>query len=104
MLNSLLFTGILATILLVGCGAGPTPTPTPTTTPAPTLLESAEATLMVAREAMQAGRIGDLAGPVLDVLCKVEAGDFAPDLTLESVTDSTMTQLAIRGVCAARGE
>ena len=100
----LLSAGILAAILLMGCGADPTATPKPTLTPTPTptLLESAEAILRSALVSIQSGGIGNLSGPILDVVCDVDAGDFAPDLTIDSVTDSTLAKLAIRGACKIR--
>ena len=51
---------------------------------------------------IQTGGIENLTDPVLDVLCDVDAGDFAPDLTIGSMTDSTVVKLAIRGVCTLR--
>ena len=111
----LLSAGILTAILLMGCGADPAPrataTPFPTVTPTvtpeptatPTLLES-EAILRSALESIQSGDLGDLTGPVLDVVCDVDAGDFAPapDLTIDSVTDSALAKLAVREACKAR--
>ena len=105
----LLSAGILTAILLMGCGADPAPrataTPFPTVTPeptaTPTLLERGDI-LRSALESIESGDLGDLTGPVLDVVCDIVAGDFAPDLTIDSVTDSALAKLAIREACKAR--
>lgn len=109
----LLSAGILTAILLMGCGADPAPrataTPFPTVAPTvtpeptatPTLLERGDI-LRSALESIESGDLGDLTGPVLDVVCDIVAGDFAPDLTIDSVTDSALAKLAIREACKAR--
>ena len=96
------------TVLAMGCGSAPTPTPTPTPTPAPTptptptVLENVMDTIEGAREAIQEGRIGEMADTVVAVVCAVAAGDYAPDLTLESVSDSRIVRLAVTTFCVTR--
>ena len=102
----LLFVMLAVSLALAGCASEPTPTPTatptPTPVPTPTVLENIRATIEGARETIQEGRIGELADTVVALVCAVAAGDYAPDLTLESVSDSRMVRLAINTFCATR--
>ena len=93
---------LVVTLALAGCNAEPTPTPTATPTPTPTVLENIRATIEGARATIQEGRIGDLPDTVMTVVCAVAAGDYAPDLTLESVSDSRLVRLAVTTFCVAR--
>ena len=36
------------------------------------------------------------------VVCQVDAGEFAPSLTISSVTDSVSIRLSARGFCIAQ--
>ena len=106
----LVITAMIA-LILVGCGAAPTPTPEPTPTPpptptltptpTPTVLEQVEATLRSALNTIREGRIGEFADATIGVICEVDAGEYTPALTIESVTDSNLIKRATRGVCKA---
>ena len=71
-------------------------------TATPTTVELAEATLRSALGTISDGLISELTETVADVVCQVDAGEFAPSLTVESVTNSASIRLAVRGFCIAR--
>ena len=97
----LLFTAaalVMMAMAVTACDSDTAPVPTAT----PTVLELAEATLRSALDPISRGLISELTETVADVVCQVDAGEFAPSLTIESVTDSLGIQLAVRGFCIAR--
>ena len=109
-MKALILIGVLALAVLasIGCGSDPTATPRPTPTPMPTptltVLENARAVIEGAVSTIREGRIGDLADTAIGVICDVDAGGYAPALTIETVTDSRLVQLAIQGFCNTRGD
>ena len=89
---------VLLALSVTACGSDPTPAPTAM----PTTVELAEATLRSALDTISDGLISELTETVADVVCQVSAGEFAPSLTIESVTDSASIRLAVLGFCIAR--
>ncbi len=55
-----------------------------------------------AKESLAEGALADLAEPVVDLVCEIDAGDWEPDLVMAEVVESTVVRLAIRGFCTAR--
>ena len=89
---------LLLALSVTACSSDSAPVPTAT----PTTVESAKATLRSALDTISDGLISELTEPVAEVVCQVDAGRFAPSLTIESVTDSVSIRLAVRGFCIAR--
>ncbi len=114
MMRSELLAVVVVALLavLVGCSSpAPTPTATPTRTPTPvpTPLPRAEATELAASIGWQLGSIetraefrafaDKLGGPTVDILCMISDGLFAPDLTLDDLTDNGTSHMQVKVHC-----